>query len=193
MHDTSVTTLLDMVRCGERKDDAFSELVRRYTPLTVKCVRSFFTSDSDVTEAIQEAHIALHSAAVSYDGARGDSVTFGLYARVCIVNRLRSLLRQKNRASEHCESLADDRIYVVSDIDGRLAGRELCSRIMSIAKSILSELEFEVFRLQLEGLKTREIAARLSRGAKSVDNAKARISRTLKANREICEVLAGFI
>ncbi len=191
--DKSVSELLNMIRQGDRQDDAFSELVSRYTPLIVRKVRSFFDGEQDIVEATQEARIALHSAAVSYECSMENTVTFGLYASVCIANRLKTLIRQRSRKSEMCEALSDDSIYVVSDIDARLAGKELCSRIMTIAKSVLSDLELEVFRLQLEGLKTREIASRLSRSAKSVDNAKARVSRTLKANREICDALAGLI
>ncbi|MBP3308657.1 MAG: sigma-70 family RNA polymerase sigma factor [Clostridia bacterium] len=191
--DKSLSDLLCMIRGAECQDDAFSELVSRYTPLIMKKVRSFSFDECDEAEAIQEARIALHSAAVTYDRAMEDAVTFGLYANVCITNRLKSLLRARTRQGAVCDSLPAERVAVVSDIDGRLAGRELCERVMSIAKSVLSEFEYEVFGLILKGLKTREIAERLSRSAKSVDNAKARLSRTLKANREICDVLAGII
>ncbi len=193
MHDISVSSLIGMIRGGARQDEAFAELARRYAPLITKRVSSFFSNDTDIAEATQEAHIALHSAAVSYDVAREDEVTFGLYASVCIANRLKSLIREKNRRSEQCESLDGDRLFVVSDLEKRLAGRELCLRIMAIAKDVLSDYEYKVFTLSLDGLKTREIAERLSKGAKSVDNAKARLTRTLKMNKEICEALVGII
>ena len=182
--------LLSAVKNESTRNEAFSELASRYKPLIEKKVRSLFGSGADSSEATQEAHLALLSAALSYDSERCDGVTFGLYASVCIVNMLRSYLRSRRRVSERSESLESDKLYVRHDVEGFLTRKELCARVMHIASEVLSDFELAVFKLQLEGYPTREIAQKLDRSAKSIDNAKNRISTRLRANGEICRILS---
>ncbi len=188
-----LSDILYAIRSGFDADAAFAELEARYIPLMNKRVAMYFDTASNTSEAMQEARIALHSAALTYDSEKCNGVTFGLYAGVCIANRLRSLLRSNARVSEK-ESQLELAEHISSgvDLESFIATRDLCERVMSVAESVLSEYEYEVFRLTFERYTTRDIAHKLGRTAKSVDNAKTRISKNLRKNKEICEILSSI-
>ena len=141
---------------------------------------------------MQEASIALHSAAITYDSEKCDGVTFGLYAGVCVSNRLKSLLR-KNAREYDTEVISEtEKIASGHDLESYVVTRDLCERVMRTAKSLLSDFEFEVFRMGFERYSTKDIALELGRTPKSVDNAKWRISKRLSESREICDILSNL-
>lgn len=164
--------------CRERDDDAFDELVRRYTPMMRKVVTGFGPSSYDFDELFAEGCVALHIAAQRYD-TRQDEVTFGLYARICVRNRILDMLRRAE--AEH--SLTELDVEQMSDeqsVEERLVDREIFDRLLVSAKGLLSDYEYRVLLLHIQGYKTARIAAVLGRSAKSVDNAKSRLFRRLR-------------
>ena len=71
----------------------------------------------------------------------------------------------------------------MSEDEGPEAGiieRESFDRIMDSARNLLSNYEYRVLMLHIQGYKTAVIAKTLGRTAKSVDNAKSRIFRRLR-------------
>jgi RNA polymerase sporulation-specific sigma factor len=193
LENCDLASLISLIRNGSCADEAFAELLSRYMPLLKSRVSRLSSSAVDSLEAMQEARIALHNAALSYDPDRCNGVTFGLYADICIANKLRTLLSKNSRHSVNETQLCDaDRVASGVDIESFVATRDLCERVMAIAATVLSEYEFEVFRLTFERYTTRDIAAKLGKSAKSVDNAKNRISRSLRKNRDICDILLDF-
>ena len=192
MNNIELCELLDMIKGGCRADQAFSELLARYTPLLRSRVATYSFSGQDFSEAMQEASIALHSAAITYDSEKCDGVTFGLYAGVCVSNRLKSLLR-KNAREYDTEVISEtEKIASGHDLESYVVTRDLCERVMRTAKSLLSDFEFEVFRMGFERYSTKDIALELGRTPKSVDNAKWRISKRLSESREICDILSNL-
>ncbi|MBQ9070797.1 MAG: sigma-70 family RNA polymerase sigma factor [Clostridia bacterium] len=190
MKETELSELLEMVKGRENADEAFSELLSRYMPLIKKRVATYFDCASDVSEPMQEASIALHSAAVTYDADKCDGVTFGLYAGVCISNRLKSLLRKKVRDSDKTEHFSEaEKLPSELDVESSVVTHDVCERVMTLAKNLLSGFEYEVFRMGFERYTTKDIAAALGKTPKSIDNAKFRISQRLRTNREIREIL----
>ena len=185
--------LLKNIRSGEFADEAFAELVQRYMPLMKKRVAMYFDSAADVAEAMQEANIALHSAAKTYDSDKCDGVSFGLYAGVCISNRLKSMLRHNARVSEQTDNFTEaEKLVSGVDVESVVATRDLCDRVMKAAKALLSDFEFRVFSMSFERYSTKDIASALGRTQKSIDNAKFRISQRLRDDREICEILSEY-
>ena len=183
--------LLEAIKSSKDRDAAFSELVARYNPLLRSRVAAYCINDPCDSEAIQEATVALHSAALTYDPERCDGVTFGLYASVCISNRLKSLIRKYAKENAATETLSErEKISSGHDLESYIVTKDLCDRVMCAAESQLSAYEFEVFRMSFEQYSTKEIAKRLGRTSKSVDNAKNRIYRNLRENRVICEILS---
>ena len=164
--------------CRKRDDTAFDELVRRYTPMMRKVVSLFGTSAYDVDELFAEGCVALHLAAQRYD-LNQDDVTFGLYARICVRNRIVDMLRR----TESDQNLADVDVEQMCDeenVEERLVDREIFDRLLLSAKGLLSDYEYRVLLLHIQGYKTAQIATALGKSAKSVDNAKSRLFRRLR-------------
>ena len=180
--NTDISELL--LQCRRHDDDAFDELVRRYTPMMRNVISGFGNISMDYSELFSEACVALHVAAGHFDLSQND-VTFGLYARICVRNRILDLLR----AAENEKKITDYDVEMMTDSDSvetKLADREEFELILGSAKRLLSDYEYNVLLLHIQGYKTAAIAKALGRTAKSVDNAKSRLFRRLRS--EICSI-----
>jgi len=178
--EMEVSSLILMARAHD--DIAFDELVTRYTPMLQKVISRFHGSLVKSGEAYNEACVALYRAALTYDLSRTD-VTFGKYASVCVYRTLCDLF---GKEAEVTKKLDGD-IYGIaasSTIESSIVARDTVRRALDAARKILSEYEFDVFRLYLRGYTTKEMAEELNKTAKSVDNAKARMLKHLRENSE---------
>lgn len=164
---------------GADSDAAFSELIQRYMPMIKKVTSGFFGASFSADEMFCEASVAFYKATLSYNLERTD-VTFGLYAKICVYRRLCDLVGKENGKEKLFSDLDVENIAVHSGIEAALVSRERMAAALSKARSMLSEYEYEVFILHLEGYGTAAIAERLGRDSKSVDNAKARIFKRLR-------------
>ena len=176
-----VTALIKLVR--ERDDSAFDELVSRYTPMINKLISGFLTNTFRYDEAFSEACVVLHRAALSYDLSRSLDITFGLYAEICVYRKMCDAAAADRRVAEVVD-VDVDTISAENNIEKRLVRREQMSRFFDMARGVLSEYEYRVFRLYVDGDSTLEIAEKLGKDVKSVENAKARMFRHL---REKCK------
>ena len=145
----------------------------------LKCyVSDTITEDVQLTELVQT--IALHKAALSFDSAR-EGITFGLYARICITRRLTDTLEKLARQSSMtCDGFDVELFSDGKSIESGIVTRERMEEYCRIAKSILSDLEYQVFLLYVAGDTTAKIAEKLNKTPKSVDNAKARMFKSLR-------------
>ncbi len=176
--DKNVAVQALLEGCRRRDDAAFAELVRRYTPLVRKLISEFEIESLEESELFSEASVALYQAALSYDTEQG-GVTFGLYARVCISHRFVDIKRRQKQLPEFTDYDVDS----VEGGDGPDKGifeRERIDSIILYAKNALSDYEYSVLLLHIQGYKTSAIAEKLKRSPKSVDNAKARVFRRLR-------------
>lgn len=174
--NTDINTLI--LRCRDRDDEAFDELVRRYTPLMRKVITGFDQTAYEYSELFSEACVALHTAAGRFDLEQSE-VTFGLYARICIRNRIVDLIRVAESDPDISERDVEGLSYE-SNLERRLEEREIFNNLLLSAKDLLSDYEYRVLLLHIQGYKTAAIASMLSRSAKSVDNAKSRLFRRLR-------------
>lgn len=157
---------------------AFDEIVRRYTPMIRRLVASHESSCLSDGELFSEGCVALHNAVLGYDVEQND-VTFGLYARVCVHHHFVDLVRRRKPVQD-VSSYDFERLEDGESPDVKLARREQIDSIISYAKNELSDYEYSVLMLHIQGYKTAAIAKRLGRSAKSVDNAKARLFRRIR-------------
>lgn len=176
--DFGINDLILLAR--EHDEDAFSELVERYTPMINKVIGSFSCEAPSSSELFSEACVGLHSAVRKYDLSQ-EKVTFGLYARVCAYNAVVDCIRR----SAGSDFLFDDAGTIENLTDGasienEIAAKESVEFLLKSAHKILSDYEYSVLMYHIRGYRTADIARRLSRPAKSVDNAKARIFKRLR-------------
>ena len=143
-----VVELLALIRAG--KAAAFPRLVDLYHPLLSSRVAAFSLEGEAADDAYSEATLALYRAALRYRGGMG--VTFGLYARVCIDNALKTGYR-KNRGGH---SASEPRVDLVSiedvsaaelatEFSDPLIEKEAFSALVCRMMSALSSYEKTVF------------------------------------------------
>ncbi len=171
--------------CRDGDDNAFSELARRFLPMLNKVISGYLSPSFSYGEAFSEASVALHRAILSYNTDRRD-VTFGLYAKICVNRALLDFSRKLGKQEGHTQNGVDiDMFSRGATVEASLILRERMSEYFKKVRSILSDYEYDVLILYLEGYTTDEISAKLSKTKKSVDNAKARALKHLRDERGI--------
>lgn len=167
--------LIEDVKDGN--DSAFSEICEDFSPLMKSQVLKLFGDNlSEYDDRLQDAAIALYNAIVSFDLTQ-DKVTFGLYAKICIRNRLISIKRKEKKNNKKTTP------YLALENKVHKTGVRASREKLEDNEKVISELssyEKSVLNLYLEGLSYREIGFALNKSEKSVDNALYRIKSKLK-------------
>ena len=175
---------------GDR--NAEEALAERYLRLVRICARPLFLAGGDSEDLIQEGTFGLLSAIKNYDPESGSA--FKTFAEHCIRMRLLSAIKSASRQKHFplndgisLEQLSEDPgagLYALPQEFWRnpeelVLARESKEELYAAFSRCLSKFEIKVLDLYLEGLSYREIAERLCRSAKSVDNAVQRIRHKL--------------
>ena len=189
----SDSELLNLVLSGDRK--AEEVLVERYMRLVRSCARPLFLAGGDSEDLIQEGMFGLLSAIRCFDPSGGTS--FQTFAEHCIRMRLYSAIKSASRLKHlplnngvSLEQLSEDspmQLSAIPDVlrcnpEELVLARERTEELYTELAQCLSGLEKQVLALYLEGLSYREIASRLGKEEKSIDNAVQRIRRKLARN-----------
>ena len=161
-----------------RDDTAFSSILTEYTPLLNKLISGFSSPLVSYDEAFSEASVALYRAAMSYD-ENNEGVTFGLYAKICVYRRLCDLYEKLSKIDNTVE-FDVNKIAVYGNVETRIVAIERMREYLKRAKEILSDYEYRVLLLYIEGHDTKTISEKLSKDIKSIENAKVRMLRTLR-------------
>ncbi len=183
--DEQLHSLLTAVCAGDA--DAFETLYHRYQPMLGHLAAKYHAAccadqPEEREELMEEACIALYRAAVTY--RQGMHSTFGLYAKICIRNRLISYLRQyKVRGMElPMRQLSDvESAVTMHGPEEQLVSEETFRALMRDVKQKLSPLEYAVFHRYLSGMSYQQIADALGITEKAADNALCRIRKKVKS------------
>ena len=164
---------------------AETELVCRYGWLVRACARPLFLAGGDSEDLIQEGMLGLLTAIRGFDPGR--DAAFRTYAEICIRSRLYTAIRAaqggKHAPLNHSISypLFDGtNAYLTSSAENPedvVIGREERKERLEALKGRLSKFEAQILPPYLNGLSCGEIAQRVGRSQKSVDNAIQRIRR----------------
>ena len=175
---------------GDRQ--AEETLVERYMQNVRACARPFFLAGGDSEDLIQEGMFGLLSAIRQYDPANG--AAFRTFAEHCIRNRLLSAVRSASRLKHFplndglsLEQLSEDTSLPFAAIpeffqpspEELVLARESKEELYSAFRDRLSGLEKKVLDLYLDGLSYQDIANRLGKDGKAVDNAVQRSRRKM--------------
>ena len=184
--------LLRLIRMGDK--DAEEYLIIKYTPLVNSEVRTMFLAGAEIEDLAQEGMIGLFQAIRDYSDNSGAS--FSTFAYKCVKNRCMTAITAANRKKHSPlntyisifynddESEGDEKSVVsdegINNPESIYLRREKLERMYAEMEMKLSFLEKKVVDFYLEGLSRREIAERLGKTEKSVDNALTRIHNKLK-------------
>lgn len=181
--DSADEELAAACACGD--EAAFARLVQRYVPLIQRQSRRFAVSAAEREDLVQEGLLGLFSAARAYSPEKGTA--FRAFALTCCKNRMVSHVRKMPDAAvcdpDGEESLAGLPDEGSQDPVRRLLRREEAACLRDWLRDRLSEREFAVLLLFLDGYSYEEIARICSLSAKAVDNALWRARR--KIGREL--------
>ena len=175
-------TILSSAQSGDNKQT--EALIRQYRNVVEAIAAKYINSPLEYDDIIQEGMIGLLAAIKTVNNSKG--AQFKTYAQTCINNSIQTALRKFNRKKdipigsviEYAEEEIPEENGVISAEDYYIAG-ESVSMLANTLKENLSEYENEVLRLHIVGCNYSEIAKRLSKTPKSVDNALQRIKKKL--------------
>ena len=168
---------------------AEEELVHRYGRLVRMAARPLFLAGGDSEDLIQEGMLGLLAAIRSFDPEKAAS--FRTYAEICIRSKLatavRAAQRDKHLPLNHSISFETPLFDGTSEFlfsseespEDVVIGREELQERLDALKGQLSGFEAEILSYYLGGLTCAEIASRVDRTPKSVDNAVQRIRRKM--------------
>lgn len=182
--------IINLVKSAKGGDNfSFEQLLLKYQGLLLKMSQMY--SDMcpegmrDFDDFLQEAKIAFLRAVETYDETQNR--TFGAYAKVCIKNRLISCVRALNSQKRNKERQTKNVVAPNPEnvVQERYFDAQELNKVRIIAPRVLSRLEYKMFEMYFGlGMKTKEIAQRLNKEEKSINNAiyrmKAKIIRHLK-------------
>ena len=196
LNDTALQIL-----ASEGDREAEEKLAERYLRLVRACARPLFLAGGDSEDLIQEGTFGLLSAIRQYDPESNTS--FKTFAEHCIKMRLLSAIKSASRLKHFplndgisLEQLSEEPGAHLSAFpeffrrtpEDLVLARESKEELYSALLQCLSKLEIKVLNLYLEGLSYREIADRLGKSAKSIDNAVQRIRQKLGRNPNLGEI-----
>lgn len=182
-----------IIRIRENDTDAMDHLIDRYRNLVRKETREVYMIGADSEDLVQEGMIGLFKAIRDYTPDK--KASFYTFASLCIKRQIYSAVTSSNRKknaplNNYVSFYADDHDGYSRLIDSLVAEDEsdpeasvlLQERLRGLIAKIesdLSKFERTVLDLYLDGQSYTEIAKKLSKTEKSIDNAIQRIRRKL--------------
>jgi len=185
-----------LLRIKEGNDAALEELINKYKNFVRAKAKTYFLVGADKEDIVQEGMIGLFKAIRDFKDDK--LVSFKSFAEICvtrqIITAIKTATRQKHMPLNSYISLnkpvfEDDgeRTLMdtinhdsVSDPEVLFISKEELHRIEGKINEVLSSFELEVLYLYLQDKSYNEIATKLNKEVKSVDNALQRIKKKVE-------------
>lgn len=197
--------IIKKAQMGDEK--AVNKLMNLYKPLVTIIARKYFLINATTDDLIQEGMLGLFKAYRNYDLST-NKASFKTFASICIKRQIQSALiannRNKNKPintyfsinnqgkillsinNEKDKDEEENGFYIASNSltpEESILFKEKLSEIDLHVNKLLSVFEKKVLQLYIKGLNYVEIAQRLKKEPKSIDNALRRIKIKLKVIR----------
>lgn len=170
-------------RNGDKQ--ALDELVARYADLVRRRARGFFLVDGETEDLIQEGMMGLYGAVLDYrQNETGKS--FKNFAYLCVSRRIYDAVkRSKSKKNEPLnnsvsETLADFWASEVPSPEDEMILSDERKEFRQKMTALLSDFEFKIFTMYIDGMSCTEICETTGKSVKSVDNAIQRSKRKLQ-------------
>ncbi len=188
-------------RIRRQDSDAVDYLLEKYKNAVRQKARALYIIGGDRDDLIQEGMIGLYKAIRDYDSTKDAS--FGYFADLCISRQIYDAIKASNRKKNiplntyislnspiyNSYNEREDTLSIIDIIyqdnntnpEELVIDKERTSMLEYELERRLSNLEKEVVKLYVVGMKYTEIAAILNKEPKSIDNALQRIRAKLNA------------
>jgi len=185
--DCAILALAQKAAQGD--SSAEEALVSEYSWLVRACARPYFLAGGDSEDLIQEGMLGLLSAIRTYHPEKG--AKFSTYAEYCVRRRIYSAIRSASGykhtplnsyislESQQFDENNTQSACFLRDPEDFVIARESAGEVEKLLYGALSRFESGVLELYLEGMSYKDMAVRLGKSSKSVDNAVQRIRKKL--------------
>ncbi|MBQ6497023.1 MAG: sigma-70 family RNA polymerase sigma factor [Firmicutes bacterium] len=173
-------------------------LIRKYSYIVTRKAKAFFMAGADADDVMQEGMIGLLRAVRQYDPAK--SASFATFAEICvtsqIISAIRSADRIKNKALNTSVSLnvpesegipLEDtlRANKADTPEEMLLLKDVTYYILNNGDNVFSDFEMRVLNEAMKGYSYDQIAEKLGKTPKSIDNALQRAKKKINAYLKI--------
>ena len=162
---------------------AENELLLRYGDLVRFCARKFFLTGGETEDLIQEGMMGLYQAISEYQMDKG--TPFKPFAKICVS---RKMIDAVKRADSKKNAPMKNYVSIVSEGDLSLDAPDPEEKMIydddrrdlnKMLSRILTDVEFKVFTMYMDGATRTEICEITGKSVKSVDNAVQRSKKKL--------------
>lgn len=196
--DYSVMTdekLIELSRDG--KDEVIDYLLDKYKGLVRRKARTMFLVGGDTDDLIQDGMIGLYKAVRDYDVRK--EASFLTFANLCIDRQIYSAINASNRKKHSPlnsyisfpllnflnDNVTNELYMDKQNVNHRnpedlYIDMENVLHIEHMLEKELSAFEYEVLKMYIDGADYIEIAERMDKKPKSIDNAIQRIKKKVK-------------
>jgi RNA polymerase sporulation-specific sigma factor len=168
---------------GKTDKTAAAVLISRFSRLVFIKSEIYANSETDSDDLHQEGMIGLLKAIDAFDPRKG--VKFCTFAEVCIVNRMKTLLKKSERDLSFAERVDEEEAADVLSVEETPESiyfyKEFFSELWRDICSVLSLTELNVLTLCVQGDSYKSAAEKLGMTEKSVDNAMQRARKKIRA------------
>ena len=179
----------------EQNEEANEILYEKYKPLIIQISKAIYNKYEylgiDMNDLISEGMIGLSIAINTFDDV--SDYTFYSYVKLCVERTINTFIK-KRRCLKYKylnESISYDNTFDDYSIEDMITDdkynplynilyEENMSELYDELKDKLTDFEYEVFKLKVEGLDYKEIASLLNRNPKNIDNALSRIKGKIR-------------
>ena len=168
---------------------AVDTLIQKYRRAVESIADKFPNAPLDREDLVQEGLIGLIGAIYTFDGTKG--AAFSSYVYTCASNAIRSALRKvvrkKDVPSDAVVPLEEAFLsasYKSLSAEETYLSAQNTSLLTQLLEEKLSSFENEVLRLHIMGYSYSEIAEKLNKNPKAIDNAMQRIRRKIISSVE---------
>ena len=194
MEEKVISSLI--IRAKNHEEEALEQLLSMFKPKVISISREYFLIGAEFDDLIQEGMIGLYKAINVYDETKNHN--FGAFASLCIHRQLQNAVKNANRkknsplnsylpikyfdGSNNSDEDEAFRLVIVddnSDIEKNCIDKELNTIVISKVKNLLSQEQFKVLKLFLNGESYSRIAETMQFTPKQVDNMLQAIKKKL--------------
>lgn len=176
------TSAAEIYAAKNHSEAALAAIISRQMPIIRMYARRSVRPGLDFDDAVQEGIIGLFFAIQHFDEQR--DVSFQTYASVCIRN---SILTAQKAAGRKKHSPLNQRVPIsesqsIPGPEEQAIASEQVALTLEKARTKLSALEKTVLQLTLDGFTPSQIAVKISKPVKSVENALSRLRSKLRSH-----------
>jgi len=195
LEELEITNLI--IQAKNHNEDAMEELMRTFKPKVIAISREYFLIGAEFDDLIQEGMIGLYKAIRIYDETKNHS--FSAFASLCIHRQIQNAVKNANRKKNSPlnsyipikyydgSNVSDEdsvlRLVIAdenSDIEQNYIDEEINTIMLSKVKDILTDEQFNILKLFINGDSYFEIANKTNLTTKKVDNTLQAIKKKLK-------------